>query len=255
MNNSTIIQKLSDLNYIGAKNEYIRQTEDINYQSLSFNERLYSLLESQDIYLSNQKINMLRKLSKIRDKQASIANIDYLPKRKINKQLIIELASMNFIKSYQNVIVSGCTGSGKTYCIQALGNRAIENGYKTYYIRVPTLLEEIKIARATGTYINILKKYQRFQLLILDDFGISQMSSDDAINLLEILEDRVQISSTIIASQLPVSSWYEYLNNNTVADAILDRLVHSSHRLELQGGSMRRIKSTIKKFDEEIDEI
>ena len=121
---------------------------------------------------------------------------------------------------------------------------------RTYYIRVPTLLEEIKIARATGTYINTLKKYQRFQLLILDDFGISQMSSDDAINLLEILEDRVQVNSTIIASQLPVANWYEYLNNNTVADAILDRLVHSSHRIELEGGSMRRIKSTIKKVDE-----
>ena len=250
MNNTTIIQKLSELNYNGAKAAYVRQSEDINYQNLSFNGRLYNLLESQEIYLANQKISMLQKLSKIKDKQASIANIDYLPKRKINKQLILELASMNFIKSYQNVIVSGCTGSGKSFFIQALGNRAIENGYRTYYIRVPTLLEEIKIARATGTYINTLKKYQRFQLLILDDFGISQMSSDDAINLLEILEDRVQVNSTIIASQLPVANWYEYLNNNTVADAILDRLVHSSHRIELEGGSMRRIKSTIKKVDE-----
>ena len=250
MNNNAIMQKLSLLNLNGAKSAYMRQSEDINYQNLSFNERFYNILESQEIYNANQKTKMLQKLSKIKDKQATLSNIDYIPKRQINKDLILDLASMNFIRHHQNVIVTGCTGSGKSYMIQAIGNRAIEEGFKTFYIRVPILIEEMKIARATGTYINTLKKYQRYNLLILDDFGISQMSSDDAINLLEILEDRVQLSSTIIASQLPVANWYEYLNNNTVADAILDRLVHSSHRIELQGGSMRKIKSTIKKFDE-----
>lgn len=157
---------------------------------------------------------------------------------------------MNFIRQHQNIIATGCTGSGKSFIVQALGNRAIEEGFKTFYIRVPILLEELKIARATGTYINILKKYQRYNLLILDDFGIAQMSSDDTINFLEIIENGVDVNSIIIASQLPVSSWYDYLNNKTVADAILDRLVNSSHRIELHGGSMRKIKSTIKKFDE-----
>lgn len=250
MNNNTLIQKLSELNLNGAKSAYMRQSEDINYQALSFNERLYNLLETQEIYNANAKTKMLQRFSKIKDKQATIANIDYIAKRQINKDLILELASMNFIRHHQNIIATGCTGSGKSFIIQALGNRAIEEGFKTFYIRVPILLEELKIARATGVYINILKKYQRYNLLILDDFGIAQMSSDDTINFLEIIENAVDVNSIVIASQLPVSSWYDYLSNKTVADAILDRLVNSSHRIELQGGSMRKIKSTIKKFDE-----
>lgn len=250
MNNNTLIQKLSELNLNGAKSAYMRQSEDINYQALSFNERLYNLLETQEIYNANAKTKMLQRFSKIKDKQATIANIDYIAKRQINKDLILELASMNFIRHHQNIIAAGCTGSGKSFIIQALGNRAIEEGFKTFYIRVPILLEELKIARATGVYINILKKYQRYNLLILDDFGIAQMSSDDTINFLEIIENAVDVNSIVIASQLPVSSWYDYLSNKTVADAILDRLVNSSHRIELHGGSMRKIKSTIKKFDE-----
>ena len=250
MNSNAITQKLTELNLNGAKSAFIRQAEDVNYQALSFNERFYNILESQEIYNANAKTKMLQKLSKIKEKQATIANIDYIPKRQINKDLILELASMNFIRHRQNIIAVGCTGSGKSFIIQALGNRAIEEGFKTFYIRVPLLLEEMKIARATGTYINTLKKYQRYNLLILDDFGISQMNSDDTINLLEIIENAVDANSIIIASQLPVASWYDYLSNKTVADAILDRLVNSSHRIELHGGSMRKIKSTIKKFDE-----
>lgn len=116
---------------------------------------------------------------------------------------------------------------------------------KRDYVRVPTLLEEIKLSRADGTYTNLLKKYSRFTLLVLDDFGISALSTDDATNLFEIIEDRTQINSTIITSQLPVSQWYDYLNNDTVADAILDRVVHSSHRIEIEGESMRKLKSNI----------
>ena len=110
-----------------------------------------------------------------------------------------------------------------------------------------SLLEDIKLSRADGTYTNLLKRYSKFQLLILDDFGISQISTDDATNLFEIIEDRTQLNSTIITSQLPVSQWYDYLNNDTVADAILDRVVHSSHRIELEGESMRKLRSKIGK--------
>ncbi|MFK7779995.1 MAG: ATP-binding protein, partial [Candidatus Gracilibacteria bacterium] len=124
--------------------------------------------------------------------------------------------------------------------------RAIIDGYRAYYIRTPSLLEEIKISRIDGTYTNLLKKYSRFKLLVLDDFGVAPMVQDDATNLFEIIEDRTEINSTIITSQLPVSEWYNYLNNNTIADAILDRVVHSSHRVELSGPSMRKLKSTIK---------
>ena len=248
MNQTTIINKLNDLKYDGFKSAYLRQIEDINYNKLSFDERLYNLLESQAIFLHNKRISMNFKLSKINDKQAVIDDIDYSVKRKIYKSIIKDLSNMNFIRNHQNIIITGKTGTGKSYISQALGNRAIIDGFKVYYIRVPTLLEEIKIARVTGTYTNLLKKYSRFEVIILDDFGTSTITTDDATNLFEIIEDRTEINSTIITSQLPVSSWYNYLNNDTVADAILDRIIHSSHRIELEGESMRKLRSKIYKI-------
>ena len=155
------------------------------------------------------------------------------------------MALLNFIRSHQNIIITGKTGTGKSYIAQALANRAIIDGFRVYYVRTPSLLEEIRIARIDGTYTSLIKKYSRFQLLVLDDFGVSPMHDDDATNLFEIIEDRTEINSTIITSQLPVSDWYNYLNNNTVADAILDRVVHSSYRIELEGESMRKLKSSL----------
>ena len=247
MNQTTIINKINDLNYQGLKEAYVRQIEDVNYHQLSFEDRLYNLLEAQDIFIHNKRIKSNLRASKIKDKQASIEDIDYNTKRKIDKQTIQSLSTMNFIRNYQNIIITGKTGTGKSYIAQSLANRAIQDGFKVYYTRVPTLLEDIKIARADGTYTNLLKKYSKFQLLILDDFGVSTITTDDATNLFEIIEDRTELNSTIITSQLPVSQWHEYLNNSTIADAILDRVVHSSHRIELEGESMRKLRSKINK--------
>jgi len=249
MNQSTLIEKITELKYTGLKEAYLRQTEDVSYHIMSFDERLYQLLDAQDIFLKDKRINSNRRLSKIKDKQASLEDIDYRAKREINKSQIHSLAALNFIRSHQNIIITGKTGTGKSYIAQAFANRAILDGFRAYYIRTPSLLEEIRVARADGTYTSLLKKYSRFQVLVLDDFGVSNMKDDDATNLFEIIEDRTEINSTIITSQLPVSEWYEYLNNNTIADAILDRIVHSSHRIELQGESMRKIKSEIKKIE------
>ena len=251
MNHTTIINKLTELGYKGFKVAYLHQIEDINYNSMTFEDRLYSLLDAQDISLRNKRIEMNHKLSKIKDKQASLDAIDYNPRRKINKTQILSLSTLNFIHSKQNVIITGKTGTGKSMMAQALANKAVYDGFRVYYIRTPSLLEEIKISRIDGTYTNLLKKYSRFQLLILDDFGVAPMSHDDATNLFEIIEDRTEINSTIITSQLPVSEWYNYLNNNTIADAILDRIVHSSHRVELHGPSMRKMKFNIKNIEEE----
>ncbi len=246
MEHINIINKLDELSYKGFKEAYIHQIEDVSYDSVSFEDRLYQLLDAQDIFLKNKRIQMAFKLSKIKDKQAAIDAIDFSPKRKINKTQIHSLAALNFIHSKQNIIITGKTGTGKSYLAQAIANRSIIDGYRAYYIRTPLLLEEIRISRIDGTYTNLLKKYSRFKLLVLDDFGVAPMLEDDATNLFEIIEDRTEINSTIITSQLPVSEWYNYLNNNTIADAILDRITHSSHRVELSGPSMRKIKSSIK---------
>ena len=249
MEHTTIINKLTELGYKGFKESYQQQIEDVNYDTLSFEDRLYQLLDAQDIFLRNKRIVMNHRLSKIKDKQAALDAIDYTPSRKINKTQIHSLAALNFVHAKQNIIITGKTGTGKSYLAQALANKAIIDGYRVYYIRTPSLLEEIKIARLDGTYTNLLKKYSRFKVLILDDFGVAPMLADDAINLFEIIEDRTELNSTIITSQLPVSEWYNYLNNNTIADAILDRIVHSSHRVELSGPSMRKIKSSIKNVE------
>jgi len=246
MNQTTVLEKLTNLSYLGFKEAYLRQVEDISYHSLSFEERVYQLLDAQDIYIKEKRIQMNHKISKIKDKQACIEDIDYRVDRGINKTQLHALVTLDFIRSHQNIIITGKTGTGKSYLAQALANRAIIDGFKSYYVRTPTLLEEIRIARADGTYTKLLNRYSRFKLLILDDFGVAKMREDDAVNLFEIIEDRTAINSTIITSQLPVSEWYNYLNNNTIADAILDRIIHSSHRIELQGESMRKIRSTIK---------
>ena len=248
MNQTTVINKINDLGYQGVKEAYLRQIEDTNYNQLSFDERLCNLLEAQEIFVHNKRVATNLRASKIKDRQAAVENIEYNAKRRVDRQMMQSLITMDFIRNHQNIIITGKTGTGKSYIAQALANRAILDGFKAYYIRVPTLLEEIKIARADGTYTSLLRKYSRFKLLVLDDFGVSQISNDDATNLFEIIEDRTEINSTIITSQLPVSQWYDYLNNDTVADAILDRVVHSSHRIELEGESMRKLRSKINKI-------
>lgn len=249
MTHTQLADKINQLGYKGFKEAYQRQSEDVAYTTMSFEERLYQLLDAQDIFLKNRRIIMNHRLSKIKDKQASLDAIDYRVDRKIDKAQIQSLSQLNFIHSRQNVIITGKTGTGKSNLAQALANRAIYDGFKVYYVRTPSLLEEIRISRVDGTYTNILKKYSRFQLLILDDFGVAPMVDDDATNLFEIIEERTEINSMIITSQLPVNEWYNYLNNNTIADAILDRIIYSSHRIELHGESMRKVNSIMKNRD------
>ena len=169
--------------------------------------------------------------------------IDYSPKRKLDKTNIISLITMDFLRAKQNIIITGKTGTGKSFIAQAIGNRAIIDGFQVYYIRMANLFEDIKLARIDGSYTKLINKYSRYKLLIIDDFGVTPISSDDTTNLFEIIELRSELSSTIITSQLPVRDWYGYLNNNTAADAILDRISNTSHRIELEGESMRKIKS------------
>ncbi|MEA3353764.1 MAG: IS21-like element helper ATPase IstB [Campylobacterota bacterium] len=243
MDQTTVINKINDLDFKGLKEAYLRQLEDVNYHSLSFEDRLYNLLDAQYIFLQNKRIDRNSKASKIKDKQALVEQIDYSARRKLDKTNMLSLITMDFIRAKQNIIITGKTGTGKSYLAQALGNRAIIDGFQVYYIRMATLLEDIKLARIDGSYTKLINKYSRYKLLIIDDFGVTPISSDDTTNLFEIIELRSELSSTIITSQLPVRDWYGYLNNNTAADAILDRISNTSHRIELEGESMRKIKS------------
>jgi DNA replication protein DnaC len=183
MTHAQLLEKIDTLGYKGLKESYERQCEDINYAKMSFEERLYQLLDAQDLFLKNKRIAMNHSLSKIKDKQASLDAIEYLPQRNLDKAQIQSLSQLNFIDAKQNIIITGKTGTGKSNIAQAFANHAIHHSYKVYYVRMPSLLEEIRLSRIDGTYINILKKYSRFQLLILDDFGVMPMADDDATNL------------------------------------------------------------------------
>jgi len=158
----------------------------------------------------------------------------------LERSQIATLAKNQWIEQQHNIIIEGATGTGKTYIACALAHNAIVGGYSAYYARISKLLSEIKLVRADGSYLSFLKRLTKMRVLILDDFGVAPMDTRDAQELLEIIEDRVGSGSTIITSQLPVENWHDYLSNGTVADAVLDRLVHNSYRLNLEGDTMRK---------------
>ena len=236
-----IIQQAIQLNLSGFKESLQLQSEDVKYSSLSFEQRLFALFEAEINLRQDKKIKRFLNAAKLKDKLASLDQIKYLPKRKIDKSVILSLASCDFITNSQNVLITGATGTGKSYLAQALARRAISLGYPAKYYRIATLLEEIKASRLDGSYTKTLTKISKFKLLILDDFGINPLSSDEINNIFEIIEDRMFNGSFIITAQLPIKDWYAYLGNETIADAMMDRLIHSSHKIELKGPSMREI--------------
>ena len=167
-------------------------------------------------------------------------DIDLRRPRGLDRQLILSLASCDWIRKAHNILVTGSTGTGKSYLACALAHKACLEGYTVRYLRLPRLMEEFTIAHADGSYGKTMIELARTQLIILDDWGLAPITRPQAHDLLELLEDRHGLKSTIVTSQLPVDQWHAYLNDPTLADAILDRLVHNSYRLTLKGESMRK---------------
>ncbi|MCT7604857.1 IS21-like element helper ATPase IstB [Aliarcobacter butzleri] len=236
---NTIIEQTTTLNLSGFKESLLFQSNNVNYSSLSFEERLYHLFEAEIIQRDNKRIKRLLQAATLKDKTASLEQIEYLPKRNLDKSVIMSLSTGDFIKNNQNVLITGPTGVGKSFTMQCLARRAIDLGYTTKYYRVSNLLEDIRISRMDGTYTKTLAKISKFKLLLLDDFGVTPLKPDEINDLFEIIEDRTFNGSIIITAQLPIKDWYSYLGNETIADAMMDRLIHTSHKLELKGGSMR----------------
>ncbi len=174
--------------------------------------------------------------------QARVEEINYRHSRGLRKQVMLDLVSCRWIAAHQNLIISGPTGIGKTWLPCALGEKACRDGHTVLYTRCPTIFEELRRAHADGTYVNVLKRIAKTQLLIIDDFGSAPLEARERRDVREILEGRYSVSSTIVTSQLDPKHWHSFIGDDTVADAICDRLVHNAHKLKLKGESMRKLR-------------
>ncbi len=235
------IEQLSQkLNLSAFYTAFIEQETQPAYSDLPFSKRVQMLLEAEDTSRDNKKIQRLLQQSKLPEKGANLNEIRFTPDRKLDKSIIFDIAGGNYLKYFRNVILVGPTGSGKSYIAQAYANKAMTTGYSVLYLRVPRLMQHLQTIRGNEEYLQYLAKLKKINLLILDDFGVSPLKATEARDLLEIVEDRTNQSSLIVTSQLPIEEWHGYLHNATIADAILDRIVHNSYKIEIEGPSQRK---------------
>lgn len=213
--------------------------ETNTHTNLSLAEGLQHLLEAEWLERGHRRIERLRKAAGFRY-QAHLEELSYNPARGLDKHTIALLADGQYIRRGQAVLITGPTGSGKSFLASALGHQGCQLSYRVSYFNMQKLIQQLVLARADGTILKLLGKIERTQLLILDDFGLKPLDTGQRLDLLDIVEDRHQKMATIIVSQLPVSNLYDVIGDSTIADAILDRLIHTSHRIELTGESMRK---------------
>jgi len=236
-----VIQELTQKLKIGAfYTAFIEQETQPAYSEFPFAKRVQMLLEAEELDRDNKKLQRLIKQAKLHEKGASISEINFAPDRNLDKSVILDLAGGNYLKYFRNIILTGPTGVGKSYIAQAYANKAMSMGYSALYLRVPRLMQHLQGIRGDEEYLKYLARLKKIQLLILDDFGVSPLKAAEARDLLEIVEDRTNQSSLIVTSQLSIKDWHGYLHNATIADAILDRIVHNAYKIEIKGGSQRK---------------
>ncbi|MHB8182118.1 MAG: IS21-like element helper ATPase IstB [Acidithiobacillus ferrivorans] len=238
------IQKLNAMRLIGMARGTQDQLADHEIGSLDFEERLGLLVDQEWTYRENRRLGRLLKEARLRE-NASLEDVDWREDRGLNRSQIKSLATLKWISESRNVIITGATGTGKTYLACAFGNACCRQGHRSHYFRTSKLFEQVKIAKADGSYLKLTKKLAKARLLILDDWGLAALTDFERQALLEILEDRYNVASTIVASQMPVSHWHEFIGNPTLADAILDRLIHNAYKIDLKGGSMRKKRALL----------
>jgi len=233
-------QQLSQLKLSGFKDALHRQLEQPNlYQEQSFTERLALLFDDEIHQRRQRKIERLIRQARFR-LQAELAHIDYSAKRQLNKAQIREISQLDWLDKHQNLILTGKTGCGKTYLACALGLQYCQQGKTVFYFRLKELFEKMFLASADGSYRKLLNKLINADFLILDDWGLEKMNAQQRSNLLELIDARYDLKSTLIASQLPIQHWFDVIGESTHADAILDRVVHLAIKIDMKGDSLRK---------------
>ncbi len=239
MLNHPTLEKLQTLRLSGMLKALNDQQQMPEIDSIGFEERLGLLIDREMTERENRRLGTRLKKAKLRH-SCCVEDLDFKTSRGLDKSLIMSLAACTWIARGINVLICGPTGVGKSYLACALAHKGCLEGYTSLYLRLPRLFEELRLAKADGRYGKLMLDYAKTDLLVLDDWGLAPMTDLQRRDLLELLEDRYGKKSTIVTSQLPVTSWHEAIGDPTLADAILDRLVHNAHKIELKGESMRK---------------
>jgi len=239
MNNTATLEKMNQMKLYGMTRAFKTTLEAGMNHKFTTDELLAHLVDAEWDDRYNRRLNRFIRLAKFRY-QASLEQVDFTLNRNLDKNTILRFCDGNWIREKKNIIITGPTGVGKSFIAAALGHQACVLGFKTLYFNCSKLFPMLTLYKADGTYFKQMNKIQKQNVLILDDFGLQKLDIQSRLALLEILEDRHGIRSTVIVSQLPVSSWYEIIGDKTIADAICDRIIHTAYRLEMKGESIRK---------------
>jgi len=236
------LTQLKTLRLDGMARAFEEQLVQPGALSLSFEERIAMIIDREVSFRDTKRVTRLLKQAKLKVSTACLEDVDYRAGRNLDKKLLAALGNCEWVRQHQNCLITGLTGSGKTWLACALGNAACRQGLSAHYVRLPRLFEELRIAHGDGSFTRRLVALAKTDLLLIDDWGLAPPSAAERSDLLEVLDDRVGTRATLITSQLPVKHWHEYLGEPTLADAILDRVVHAAHEIALTGESLRKPK-------------
>jgi DNA replication protein DnaC len=239
------LDTLNQLKLYGMAAALSEQLTQSAVSSLPFEDRLGLLVEREASYRQNRRLTRLLQLAQLKER-AALEELDFRARRGLDRAQLASLASCDWIRSAHNLLIHGATGCGKTYLACALAHQACRQGLSALYLRAPRLFDELSLCHADGSFRKRLAAIAKVHVLVIDDFAIAPIGARQRCDLLELLDDRVGVRSTLITSQLPIDNWHEYIGDPTLADAILDRLVHSAHKIHLEGESIRRRKANSK---------
>ena len=238
------IEKLSQMKLHAMATAFQEQLEKPSLSSLSFEDRFAMIVDYEWTSREDRKLTRRLKAARLRT-PATVEDIDYQHPRSLDKSVIRSLSTCQWIRSHQNVIITGPTGIGKTYLAEAFANKACREGLTAEYYRSTRLFGELQIARGDGSYYKFLSRLAKVDLLAIDDWVVDPLADQERRDFLELMEDRHGLKSTFITSQYPVAKWHDRIGEPTAADAILDRIVHNAHKMSLKGDSMRKTKANL----------